>query len=82
MPEDPKTIAIDTSEVLARQRASGKGDDDIPRTIAVDQETLARRMQSAREETANTPRAAGGARRWMLVLAAAVVAVLVYALVS
>ena len=82
MPEDPKTIAIDTSEVLARQRAGGKGDGDIPKTIAVDQETLARRMQSAREETGSAPQPSGAARRWILVLVAAVVAVVVYALLS
>jgi hypothetical protein len=71
MPEDPKTIAIDSSELLAGQRGAAGGE-QIPKTIAIDAEDLARRQQ-ARARQAAEP---AGSRGWM-VLGGLVVGVVV-----
>lgn len=81
MPEDPKTVAIDTSEVLARQRATGNDDSDIPKTVAIDSEQLARRIESAKREANATPKGTGIAKRWFLLAAIAILALVAYLLV-
>ena len=77
MSQDPKTIAIDTSEVLERQR-DPSGGEDIPKTVAIDSEDLARKVEAARQEGASSPVQSEGGMRWGLV-AAVVVVVLVLA---
>ena len=77
MSQDPKTLAIDTSEVLGQQKRSPSGDDDFPKTVAIDSEELARKVEASREERAAAPVDSGG-KRWGLA-AGAVVAILVLA---
>ncbi len=76
MSNESKTLAIDTSEVLEQQRAPSGGD-DFPKTVAIDSEELARKIEAARQESAAAPVESGG-KRWGLV-AAAVAAILVLA---
>ncbi len=74
---ESKTLAIDTSEILEHQRAPSGGGDDFPKTVAIDSEELARKIEAARQESAAAPVESGG-KRWGLV-AAAVAAILVLA---
>lgn len=57
MPKDPKTIAIDTSALLEKQRELSGSASDVPKTVAIDGEEVARRLEEARREREAAPAA-------------------------
>lgn len=86
MTEEQKTIAIDTAAVLEKQGTLGKGGDDVPKTVAIDGEELAQRLESARREhgSRSPPASAPASRptRWLWLAVLALCALAAYLVVG
>lgn len=78
MPKDPKTIAIDTSALLEKQRELSGSTSDVPKTVAIDGEEVARRLEEARREREAAPVVAPAPRTpWIWVATALAIGLLV-----
>lgn len=83
MPEDPKTIAIDSSELLERHRSAAIDAVQVPKTVAIDPGELARRQKAAGVPPAPVAATTGpSSRAWMVIAAVLVGLVLAYVLVA
>ena len=77
MPEDPKTVPIDTAALLEKQRELSKDNGEFPKTVAIDGEQLAQRLEAARREREVVPTAAPARGfPWVWVVAVLIIAVL------
>jgi hypothetical protein len=73
MPEEQKTLAIDTSAIVEAQKAQAKNKADLPKTVAIDTKELAERLAGARAGAASPSRPAAGLPHWKWIAAVTVV---------
>lgn len=87
MSKEQKTITIDTSELVERQQNSAKSANELPETIKIDSEEIARRYEEARRESMAQPAdepsvEIGRPWYWIALIIAAVVVVIAYFVVG